>query len=652
MPLKTSSFNKELLLQAIRSVGWVSIVYFLGLMIALPVRMMMTYSKKEFVNYQVNNLFGYDFAIQIALLVSIPVLMAVFLFRFLHVNHAADLMHSLPIRREKIFHHYALLGIVLLIIPVVLIALVVMITHTAMDLNLYFDSSDVLYWLGVTILFNVVFFTAGVFVAMMTGISAVQAVLTYIFLFFPVGITLLTFYNLRMLLYGFPSDYLLNKDLDKLSPITYAGMLEERPLQWDYAIFYFVLAVILYGFSVFFYKKRKIETASEAIAFSNLRAVFKYGVTFCMMLFGGVYFRDAQNTDLTWIIFGYILGASIGYFIAEMVLQKTWRVVRHIKGLTLYSVIMVVLIISIQSFDIYENAVPEVEDVNGVLLAETPIINLDDTETYADYFIPAQMKNEENIKRVQKLHEQIIADKKMNQKLGNEQYETAFFMYTLKNGDKVARQYRVNKEIYEDYYRSIYESEEYKRTSKEIFKVDASKVKRIIIGANGPIGKSETISKQKELKEALQALKDDVLNETYEDGQYYQDRGSSIEIVFEKDRTVFLTLKPTYENFSQWLAEKELLENVKVTADDIDHIIIAKMNLNNYEDIDITKEIEKAPDKLKITDKDQIEQCINQSGWSKNHKYSAVVYFKDRHYSEVFYYDEEHAPNFMKEHFE
>ena len=111
MPSKTLWFNKQLVLQIIRSTGWISIIYFLGLIIALPLRAMMVYTDNKingWVPESVRNLFQYDMGIQIGLLIAVPVLMAVFLFRFLHVKQAAEMMHSLPIKREKILHHYAL----------------------------------------------------------------------------------------------------------------------------------------------------------------------------------------------------------------------------------------------------------------------------------------------------------------------------------------------------------------------------------------------------------------------------------------------------------------------------------------------------------------------------------------------------------------
>ena len=108
MPSKTSLLNKELILQISRGTGWISIIYFLGLLFALPLRTLMLYTENTSMGrtpIRVDSLFDfqYDLEIQIGLLIAIPVLMAVFLFRFLQVKQAVDLMHSLPIRREKSF---------------------------------------------------------------------------------------------------------------------------------------------------------------------------------------------------------------------------------------------------------------------------------------------------------------------------------------------------------------------------------------------------------------------------------------------------------------------------------------------------------------------------------------------------------------------
>lgn len=651
MQSKMSLFNRELFMQILRSVGWLSIVYFLGLLISLPLRIMMTYSEEKRLGPVVDNLFQYDFHIQAALLIAIPVLMSVFLFRFLHVKQAADLMHGLPIKRTKIFHHYCFSGAALIVIPVVLIALIVMITHAVLGLDLYFDIKDILYWAGVTILFNLVLMMSGVFVAMMTGISAVSAVLSYIFMIFPVGITLLVFSNLRMSLYGFPGDYLLNKELEKFSPITYAVMLEGRPLQWEYALLFGLLTILLYGLSLYFYKIREIEAAQEAIAFANLRAVFKYGVTFCMMLFGGVYFNEVQNTGTGWIIFGYTLGAFIGYFVAEMVLQKTWRVLGGVKGFVIYGVVTVALFAVIQSLGFYEKKLPSLNEIDNVILTGNPYIFADRMELYEPVFVPSKMESEANKKEVLKLHKQIIDDKAINQKLEEGQYETAFFMYTLTDGSKLTRQYRVNKKVYEDSYRKIYESEEYKRTTNEIFHVDIEKIKTISIST--PFGNKQNLvlSNPEDIRSAIEVLQKDILSETYDDQTYFEGHGSGVELFIGKERSIYFNFKPNFHQFSNWLKEKNLLDKAIVTTEDVKKVVVTNIHTGDFIDInEVIKKVESSPKVLTITKKEQIELCLNNAGTISNQEFTAIIYFKNG-VNDVLFYDKKHAPDFILDYF-
>ena len=49
----------------------------------------------------VESLFQYDLDIQVILFVAIPILMSIFLFRFLQVKQSAEFMHSLPIQKGE-----------------------------------------------------------------------------------------------------------------------------------------------------------------------------------------------------------------------------------------------------------------------------------------------------------------------------------------------------------------------------------------------------------------------------------------------------------------------------------------------------------------------------------------------------------------------
>jgi ABC-2 type transport system permease protein len=656
MPSKTSLLNKELILQIVRSTGWISLLYFLGLFFTLPLAMFMRYSdERNRIHYtQVNSLFDFTFEIQIGLLLIIPVLLAVFLFRFLQVKQSADLMHSLPIKRDKLFHHYALSGIISLILPVLLIAFIIFIVHHTLDLGEFFRLMDILKWVGTIVVLNLLLFMAGTFVAMVTGISAVQGVLTYILLIFPVGITLLALTNLKYFLYGFPSNYFLNKNLETLSPLTYAAVLDGKPLQNEDIILYIVITIFLYGLSLFLYKKRNIESASEAIAFPKLRAIFKYGVTFCMMLLGGMYFGEVQSNSLGWMIFGYTIGSILGYYIGEMVLQKTWRVFGHIKGLAIYALIVGVLILGIEMLGFYENKVPDQTEINSVLLADSSYVYTDQ-ESFDHVFVPEALKEQENIEAVRKLHQQIISDKDNPVELTENYYMIpAFFLYELKNGNKVIRQYQVHEKIYEDFYKKIYNSEEYKRATNEIFHLSVEQIEHLTIHANGPGKRNITFNDRSELEELMKVLQSDVLAETYQDRNYFGGRVSTIEILVGKDHFVHLEFKPSYKGLTKWLEAHELLDQAMVMPEDIEKVQIAKWNKNDDADIlpeQIAEEMETRSDVLNVTDKDQIGGILNSVGWGRKHKYMVVFRYKYDNTSEILYLDEEHAPEFVKNYF-
>ncbi|UOR10489.1 hypothetical protein [Halobacillus amylolyticus] len=141
MPSKTSSFKREIFKQDLRNVGWVSLVYFAGLVFILPLQLMMDMSSPNSrETYLENGLFDplFLYGIQLILLLIIPVLMAIFLFRYVHVRGAGDFIHSLPIKRSSLFNHHMFSGILLLLLPILIIGLILLITSFIWDVGNYY----------------------------------------------------------------------------------------------------------------------------------------------------------------------------------------------------------------------------------------------------------------------------------------------------------------------------------------------------------------------------------------------------------------------------------------------------------------------------------------------------------------------------------
>lgn len=650
MPSRTLLFNKEMILQVSRSVGWISAIYFLGLFFALPLKIMMEYTgdHQRYLS-PVRSLFNFEFGIQLIMFLSVPVILAVFLYRFLHVKQAADLMHSLPIKREKIYHFYTLMGLVFLIAPVLLIAFLTLIVHSLYDLNIYFQLPDILSWTGTVILFNTIFFMAGVFVAMVTGISAVQGVLTYILLLFPAGFSLLIVYNLGMMLYGFPSDYIQTKNIENFTPITHLVSMESHNLSVKAILLYMVILIVLYILSLFIYKKRKIESASEAIAFKSLKLIFKYGVAFCSMLLGGMYFEAMQN-QFGWMLFGYALGGTIGYFAAEMVLQKSWRVFGSLRGLALFAAVMVAFILVIQSLAPYEKRIPSLHEIQNVTLANAVYYYSDEE------FVPKPLKQKVNIQAVRELHSEIIKNEKTNED-DMRSNEVVLFNYKLKNGSKIVRQYSIDRLDYEAELRKINESLEYKHATDPIFKVHSNDVKSIRIIENSQ-DNSLNITDPNELTEALGILKKEVENDPYEPDYYTRGNRSTIEIKIGFNDYIHTDLKQSYSSFIDWLKKKDMLDQALVTADDLDYIVVTneviqQEELKEYPEPEILEKIISNNKALKITEHNQLQSAIENAGygWFNEEPYTAVFVYKNGNYKEIRSFSEKYVPDFIRKHF-
>ena len=204
MQSKMSLINKELLVYIFRSSGWISLLFLLGLLFSLPLEVLMTVldERGQFYEWE-NNLFFVHADIQYALLLVIPVLLAVFLFRFLQVKQLSDFIHSLPLSRKQIYVHHVVAGIIYLLLPILLTAFTLLILHWTMDVSQIYTLTDIGVWLGTIIVLALLIFSASVFIGMITGLSALQAILTYIFLLLPVGLLVLFAENMKFLLFGF-----------------------------------------------------------------------------------------------------------------------------------------------------------------------------------------------------------------------------------------------------------------------------------------------------------------------------------------------------------------------------------------------------------------------------------------------------------------
>lgn len=657
MPSKTSWFRKEIIKQDLRNVGWIGVVYFAVLLFAIPLEILLrvTSERQQYYYYDEMSVFHFHPEIQILSIFTVPVLLAIFMFRYMQVKQSSDFIHSLPIKRVSIFHYHLITGLALMIVPILIIALILLFMSAGMDLSEYFITSDLVYWLGVTIVVITTIFLTGILVGIITGISAVQGLLTYVLLLFPAGITVLVFVNLDYMLIGFSENYYLTSRVVEFSPITDLIEIYHHDFTLIKGLIYSCVSVLFYILSVQLYKKRKLEAVTQALVFSQLRPVFKYGVTFCMTLLGGFYFGETQN-QFYWIVFGYLLGAIIGYLIAEMLLQKTWRVFGNWKGFIGF-VVAVVVLYFIVAADLtgYENKIPKADTIERIYFNQ-PV----DAESYANeinqFQFPKYLETDENIAAVRDLHQQLIEQSRRMENGSSYYVDRISIGYMLKSGKTLMREYYVQDlNTINEYLKPIYQSKEYKETVNEVLHVNGDEIAKIELLSETPTMTSETaIVEPEQINSFMEALKNDVYNETFDEINSPRHHMSTIRILTDDEYVMHIQYKQGYKELTDWLKEKELFDDVTISADNISKVVVVNIQEKYPNDlIDLMNKASENDDKVMIIkDKVQITEILSGTGYGKEDSGYVIGYFFDNEdYPSVQHFASGYVPDFITNYF-
>ncbi|WP_079709279.1 DUF6449 domain-containing protein [Paraliobacillus ryukyuensis] len=652
MPLKTSWFKKELSKNDFRQVGWIGLMYTVVLIFALPLNVAMQLGQDNLssqIQEEGYHLFEFMPVIQLIMLFTAPVLLAVFSFRFMQVKQSADFMHSLPIHRILIYLHKIGYGILLLILTDLVISLILLIMASTVDVSAFYTISDIFPWFGLTLLFQLFVFSVGTFVGMITGLSVIQGLFTYIFLLLPSGISILIFYNLDLVLNGYPEPYFIEEKVMQFSPITDSvNMLYELNISFMKMFIYGFLTIIIFLISYWLYKNRSVEAASQAVAFSPLRPVFIYSFTFCMTLLGGLYFGYAQK-GTGWLVFGYIIASIIGYLVAQMILAKTWRVFTNWKSY-LYFIIGFTILAMLIVFDVtgYQERVPETSKVEKVYI-------MDNHNHYAFNQIIDEMdkgmESKEIISDVMELHQYLIEH---GQETKIDENSSEFTIkYQLENGREVIRQYYIaNNANLDSLLKPIYETEEYKKTN-ELFTLTNLKQMEI---SNYRYGRYDTtIYDQRKIEQAMNALKKDFLAQSYEDMQNNAKLLADVELTTTEDKYIYFPIKATTTSFIAWLKQENLYDEVIVDAEDIEAVYVREFNAEN-DDIynnNLYKNLD-SDEVVKITDKNKITELMNSGNgenYGKDLVYGMAFKVKNDPQLQIDIIDTDHIPQFITDAF-
>jgi hypothetical protein len=674
MKSKILFFNKGIIFDDIRRFGWIGIAYALALFFIVPLKILMLYENEQVAKDVIKGIFCFrNTEFQGFLVIGVPVLLAIFLFRYMQVKVSADMIHSLPIKRDTLYRTHVFIGILILVIPVVIVGAISASLNITLGLDHYYNIYDVIQWTQITVLMDLVFFFTCIFVGMLVGSSVLQGGLTYILLFLPLGLTMLLAENLYIFIYGFTGN--IEQQASRFSPMVriFEGFYIDNTnrinnnMSIKEILVYIIICVALYFISKLIYNKRKLEAASQTIVFKSVQYILRYGITFCSMLVGGLYFQGAER-NIHWMFFGFIIASLIGYLIAEMIIKKSLWVFRSIKGYVIYVVVMIVLMLGI-NFDVigYESKVPSLDKVSSIYFSNSGY-NLNYEKYNSDKYFDG-----DNLNNILELHKQIIKGKELNKYANNRQGKNIVIVYDLKDGSKLKRQYSISNEDYSKYLKSIYESKEYKKNNYDILGVDPLDVEKIAIHPSLKIDKQAVIIKPEDIKEAIEVIKQDINSETYENMNTSNASWAEMTLMIsenklkkypkldennreQRDKQIHVSWEKSYKLFEEWLKKKGYLENSRVLPKDISYVVVEKVQNSKQIEEKINGKLlnEKDVKKLEITDKNQIETCLRNYNHpfgkygESNGKYIIGFYGEDKSNIEYGTFSEKDVPDFVK----
>ena len=330
----------------------------------------MAYHLTEMAQY--NPLDMLSFGVMSAAVSGVVCAMAVF--SYLYTGRSACTMHALPVRRETLFASHYLAGLSFLLLPHLAVYLLTLAVEAALGcLELW----PLTVWLLVQSGACLFFYSFAVFCAMFTGHLVALPLFYGILNFLAWIVTNLVEGVCYEFLFGF------RRFPDELWEAVYwltPFIRLEQSVQTYYeepvhclddpsaVAVYAALGAVFALAALLVYRTRHIESAGDVVAVKVVRPVFRYGFAFCAGLTGGVWSAAllSQNSPAA-LTFWVVFWGVIGCFAAEMLLKKSFRVLRAWKGsLCLGAALLALCLgVSLDGFG-YESRVPDPAQVTQV----------------------------------------------------------------------------------------------------------------------------------------------------------------------------------------------------------------------------------------------------------------------------------------------
>lgn len=349
---------------------------------------------------------------------SVSVAMAVF--SWLYNIRSAGFTAALPVSRRGLFLSCYLSGLTILVSTAAFTGLLMLLLSLLRSGGL---ADLIAEWLLVSVLDILNFYGFAVLCAMLTGNLVIMPLCALALEFAAVTVEELVRSLMGTVLYGFVSEESLITAFSPLWRLCSTGSMEPvfdpSGNVIDYSFTGMTLLLIYAAAGVSFtllamrlFEQRRMETAGDAVAIEILKPVFRWcmGVGCGLLASVGFYdlivsgrYEPCTGGNFALIIFLLAIGGLAGWFGADMLIEKSFRVFSlHKRGAVLLTVILLLFGFSLGCDPLgLEKRVPAAGEFDSVTV---------NCAGESAFFM-----EQESLEETVKLHESVIAHKKVHQ---------------------------------------------------------------------------------------------------------------------------------------------------------------------------------------------------------------------------------------------
>lgn len=578
-------------------------------------------------------------------IVMIAVIIAFNSFSFLFSKSKTDLLHGVPVKREKLFFAEYVAGIITYIVPYVVFMLLCMIVAGA---NQVIDGKGIisaLLMFVINLLGFLIIYTSTVIAIMVTGNFPVAMIGTFaVMAYVPMIETLKNLYNDEFFkTYSYHSSE--NSKLVRFSPVSaffglnkgmdsYTGIYE---INIGYFVCFILACVILTALALYIYKTRPSEAAGKSLAFKKIMPVLSVMILVPAALYFGIGFEMLASLSVKrsygWFVFGAIIAIVIGHMIIQTIFYQDFKSVLKNPVNLIAAAVITGIISSIYIFDLtgYDKYIP---NDDKYVSASVSSYGMQSSIEYFDFdVVPDEFggynvwKNADDYR----FEHMQITDKNLIRELAMAGYEDTqaeyysresedynddvvyslmTIKYTMASGKEVYREYYIDLLKRIDLYNKLFTAKGYKEGVYSILDLPDDQIKNIEY--SGVFGVDKLSLSDEQMKKLVNAYKEDLmkqdaysLRDEIPYGYIYRkvsiDEYNSLSIYCADKGYIYPSFTKTTELLKSYGAKLDLLSCI----DMIDEVTVENYHYNEAE------VYEGEPDKAKYTSEDDKKAILS-----------------------------------------